>query len=290
MSGSSSSVFYLLCACLVLAPASPRAQIPAAAESTAPALMLAKVYAGTANLQDYWVSEKLDGVRAYWDGKQLLSRNGNVYAAPAWFTQDFPAVALDGELWIERGSFARLSGIVRRQQADHEQWRSVRFWVFDLPAADGTFDQRLPHLQALIASSESPYIEVVEQYRVAAEAELYARLDAVVHQGGEGLMLHLGSSHYRASRSEDLLKLKRYDDAEAVVVAQLPGQGKYRGMLGALLVESADGLRFKLGTGFSDAERKAPPAIGSIVTYQYLGRTRHGLPRFASFMRVRPVD
>ncbi len=263
--------------------------LPAPA-ADAPSLLLAKVYRGDIELVDYWVSEKLDGVRAYWDGSQLLSRGGRVYQAPAWFTEGFPATPLDGELWMGRGSFDTLSGLVRRQQPDPEQWRRVRYMVFDLPAATGDFDQRLTQLRHLVAELNSPYVAIVEQTRVATETALMVRLDAVVRGGGEGLMLHRGSSRYRAVRSDDLLKLKKHQDAEAVVVAHLPGTGKYSGMLGALLVERADGVRFRLGSGFSDAQRADPPVIGSTVTYKYYGSTSRGLPRFASFMRIRAEE
>ena len=44
-----------------------------------PDLMLAKIYADNIDVTQYWVSEKLDGVRAHWDGKQLISRGGKVF-------------------------------------------------------------------------------------------------------------------------------------------------------------------------------------------------------------------
>ena len=128
---------------------------------------------------------------------------------------------------------------------------------------------------------------LVDQFRVADHAELMARLEAVVAAGGEGLMLHHEDAPYRAGRSDDLLKVKPYLDAEARVIAHLPGQGRYAGLMGALLVEESSGRRFRLGNGFSDEERRSPPPIGSLVTFKYQGRTRHGLPRFASFLRVR---
>jgi DNA ligase-1 len=159
--------------------------------------------------------------------------------------------------------------------------------VFDMPEGGATFGQRLSRLRALIATLDSPYLTLVEQSRVADHAALTARLDAVVAAGGEGLMLHRDDAPYRATRSDDLLKLKPYMDAEARVVAHLPGKGKYAGMLGALEVETAEGTRFAIGTGFTDAQRSSPPPIGTLVTYKYHGLTARGVPRFASFLRVR---
>ena len=261
--------------------------LAAAGEAQAPSLLLANTYREDIDIDQYWVSEKLDGVRAYWDGETLTSRKGNRFIAPAWFTEGFPRVPLDGELWMGRGTFERLSGAVRRQNPDDAQWGGIRFMVFDLPSSPATFDERLKRLRKMFEAIESPHIALVEQFRVADHDALMGTLSQVVAGGGEGLMLHKGSSLYTAGRTGDLLKLKSYEDAEAVVVGHLPGKGKFTGMLGALLVEMPDGRRFRLGTGFSAEERREPPPLGAIVTYKYFGKTRNDLPRFASFLRVR---
>ena len=262
--------------------------LPAAALSAAPAppLMLANVYHPGIALADYWVSEKLDGVRGYWDGKQLLTRGGQRINAPPWFTAGWPKVALDGELWAGRGQFNHAVSTVRRETPVDTAWRRMRFMVFDLPAHPGTFDQRLPVLQSTLPKLAVPWVQPVEQVKLGDDAALQGLLQRTVRQGGEGLMLHRGVSLYRAQRSDDLLKVKTHEDAEAKVIGHLPGKGKYQGMLGALLVETPDGLRFKLGSGFSDAQRRQPPALGSVVTYRFRGLNESGIPRFASFMRI----
>ncbi|OGS85785.1 MAG: DNA ligase [Gallionellales bacterium GWA2_59_43] len=253
-----------------------------------PLLMLANVYRNEIPLAEYWVSEKLDGMRGYWDGRQLLTRGGERIAAPPWFTAGWPDTPLDGELWIARGQFSLTVSIVRQQTPDDAAWRKLRFMVFDLPAHPGTFDQRNAALQQVIAQVGQPWLQQVAQFKVANRGELQALLKRVVKQGGEGLMLHRGASLYRSERNDDLLKLKPFQDAEARVVAHLPGKGKYPGMLGALEVESPEGLRFRLGAGFSDAERRNPPPLESWVTYRYNGlNEKTGIPRFARFLRVR---
>jgi DNA ligase-1 len=88
-------------------------------------------------------------------------------------------------------------------------------------------------------------------------------------------------------RSDDLLKLKRFDDAEAIVIAHIEGKGKFSNMLGALVVTTPEAREFKIGSGFSDLQRRDSPAIGSTITYKYQGFTASGLPRFASFRRER---
>lgn len=257
------------------------------ASAAPPALLLAQVYRPGMDLQDYWVSEKYDGVRGYWDGRALRTRGGETVNAPAWFTAGWPTTALDGELWAGRGQFAQAQSTTRRDNAGDAAWQQIRFMVFDLPAHSGSFDERLAALKTTVARIGQPWVQAVPQQRIANDAALQALLARTVHAGGEGLMLHRGSSLYRTGRSDDLIKVKTHDDTEARVVAHLPGKGKHAGRLGALLVEMPSGQRFKLGTGLSDAQREAPPAVGSWVTYRFRGTHDSGLPRFASFVRVR---
>lgn len=252
-----------------------------------PGLQLANIYHDNLDLGNYWVSEKYDGVRAFWNGKQLVSRQGNVINAPNWFTSVLPEEQFDGELWLARGQFDRLSGIVRRQSENDSDWAGVKYMVFDLPNSPLIFDRRLQRMEIIIKQINRPFIRLVKQEKIATHELLMQRLDEVVAGGGEGLMLHLGSSTYKNYRSNDLLKLKKHSDAEAVVVKHIGGKGKYKGLLGSILVETAEGKQFKIGSGFSDAERRNPPAIGSMITYKYFGYTGNGIPRFASFLRVR---
>ena len=258
-----------------------------AADQLPPRLMLAKVYRGDVRLADYWVSEKYDGVRGYWDGQQLLTRSGRRIAAPAWFTAGWPRQPLDGELWAGRGRFDAAQSAVARESSDDEAWREIRYMVFDLPAHPGPFDERLPALQRLLAELDVTWVQAVAQRKVADRAALLALFRRTVDGGGEGLMLHRGDSLYRAERNDDLLKLKPYQDAEATVVGHLPGKGKHAGVLGALVVQTPGGLRFSLGSGFSDAQRRDPPPVGSQVTYRYIALSAAGVPRFASFLRLR---
>ena len=254
----------------------------------APALMLAENYHPGLDLSAYWVSEKYDGLRGYWDGQRLLSRGGEVLNPPAWFTEGWPSEPMDGELWAGRGRFEEASSTVRQQVPNDEAWRRIRFMVFDLPAHPGVFDERLAGYRRLLQRLNRAWVIAVPQERVASHDELRARLQHMVRAGGEGLMLHRGDSLYRGIRSDDLIKLKTHADAEAKVVGHLPGKGRHLGRLGALWVETPQGQRFRLGTGFTDAQRDHPPALGEWVTYRYRGLNESGLPRFASFLRARP--
>ena len=265
---------------LAIAPA-------ALAREPAPPLMLAETYRRDMSLADYWVSEKYDGVRAFWDGRQLWTRGGERIVAPAWFTTPLPKQPLDGELWAGRGRFAHAVSTARNQTPNDIAWHEMRYMVFDLPAQPGDFTTRLAALRRLLPITDAPWVVPVPQERATTHEALQALLDKTVKMGGEGLMLHRGASLYKGERGNDLLKVKPYDDAEARVIEHLPGKGRHSNRLGALVVETPEGKRLRLGTGLTDAERENPPAIGTWVTYRYNGLTAKGLPRFARFMRVR---
>ncbi len=234
----------------------------------------------------YLISEKLDGVRALWDGSTLRFRSGRTIAAPAWFLAKLPKTPLDGELWLGRGKFDVLSGMVRKGQPIDAEWEQVKYMVFELPQGAGTFAERAALLKLVVRGAAWSQLQGVEQFRIPTQAVLRDRLKVVNAAGGEGLMLHLASAPYVTGRSDVLIKFKSLADAEAEVIGHVPGKGKYAGVTGALEVRTADGQRFRLGTGLSDEERKNPPAVGTIVTYTFRDVTPSGKPRFASYLRV----
>ena len=278
------AVTLVFCVCAGFAPAS-HAQRAATPAAVAP--LLATVAGDNIDPKPYLISEKYDGVRGLWDGQTLRTRAGNVIAAPGWFIAKLPKRALDGELWLARGQFEKLSGIVRKSTPLDDEWRQVKYLVFELPDAPGTFEQRYAEIQRITAQANFAQLAAVEQFRLNDNAALKRKLAEIVRAGGEGLMLHRADALYVTGRNDALLKLKPLDDAEATVIGHVAGKGKYAGKMGALQVETADGKRFQLGTGFTDAVRASPPAIGTLVTYTYRGLTKNGLPRFASYLRVR---
>lgn len=272
------------------ASACAAATLPAAPADTpldAPALLQAQTAPEDLDPQGWLVSEKLDGVRGFWDGCVLRSRSGRRIAAPGWFLERLPPIALDGELWMGRGRFEALSAAVRRHRPDDAEWRAIRYLVFEAPGAEGAFAARVDRLERMARAQTTVGFHVVPQCAVEDADALRVMLDQVVAAGGEGLMLHRADAPYTTGRSPVLLKLKPEEDAEATVIGYQPGQGRHAGRLGALRVRDGWGRVFEIGSGFTDAQRSNPVPIGAIVTYTYRGRTTTGLPRFATFKRVR---
>lgn len=252
----------------------------------APPLLLAQNWDNTADLADWWMSEKLDGVRAWWDGAKFLSRQGNQYHAPDWFTAELPDTPLDGELWIDRKKFQRTVSVVRRQdKSDH--WKEVRFVVFDAPQQPGAFEERLEFLSDTFAATGFPFASVLPHERVTDLKHLKKELARIESLGGEGIMLRQPGSQYEVGRSSTLLKVKTFHDAEAVVLDHQGGKGKHKGKMGALVVQLPDGTEFSVGTGFTDAQRSDPPPVGSTITFRYQELSDGGVPRFPSFVRTR---
>ncbi|MCB1955629.1 MAG: DNA ligase [Rhodocyclaceae bacterium] len=252
-----------------------------------PDALLAREAEGDIDPSAYWVSEKLDGVRALWDGHRLWFRSGREIHAPDWFLAALPPQPLDGELWMGRGRFDAMSGLARRQDPTDPAWREVRYMVFELPEAPGPFSERLARLAEIVGRARVSWLHCVEQRRVPTRAALKQWLAQVLAAGGEGLMLHRADAPYLTGRSDVLLKLKPWHDAEAVVIGHLAGRGRLEGRVGALLVEDATGRRFRLGVGLTDAERDRPPPIGSEVSYRFRSRTPSGLPRHPVYWRIR---
>ena len=279
-------------ACLPLLPAWLRA-----ADSPTPPppaltgrLELASEWNRKRSAAGFAVSEKFDGVRAVWDGERMRFRSGRPLPAPDWLLAALPPEPLDGELWLGRGRFDSLSATVRSNLADASHWQSVRYMVFDMPAQPGSFSQRYARLQGLVAEAAQPWLQAVEQVPGGDAATLERQLRELTQAGGEGLVLHRWDAPWQPGRSQAVYKFKLEPDAEATVLAHLPGKGKYTGGTGALLVESSQGVRFAIGSGLSDAQRADPPAVGAQVTYRYRGLTPGGVPRFATLLRVREEE
>ncbi|WP_084610270.1 DNA ligase [Sedimenticola selenatireducens] len=273
--------FLMLCLIGLFFPGSP-------VNADAPKLMLATVWHPGDDPTGWWLSEKYDGVRGYWDGTRMLSRGGEALALPVTFRTSLPPFPVDGELWAGRGRFAVTLATVRDRKPG-PGWKEVRYLIFDAPGQAGPFEERIKVIEQWLAQQPPSSVRIATQTRCTGRTHLEQVLDTIEAQDGEGVMLRAAASPYQSGRSEHLRKYKRFDDTEAKVVGYNPGKGKYTGMVGSLKVELPDGTRFAVGSGLSDAERRDPPSIGSTITFKHHGWTRHGKPRFPVFWRIRGV-
>ncbi len=266
----------------IMVPTQPQLE-----SSLTPFVSLAETYQDGIDVSEYWYSEKLDGIRAYWTGEQLVTRNGNRIYAPNWFTDVLPEYPLDGELWAGRGNFHLVQQTVLDKTPVDSAWKKIDFMLFDMPYSAGDYRKRYYNIQNLVYELDAPHIKYVEHKAIQDEAHLFSQLDKISVSDGEGVMLRKVSSRYQAGRGSDLLKLKRYADIEAIVIGHKPGTGRLLGMMGALLVRMPDNTEFYIGSGFTDAERRNPPKLGSTITFRYNGFTHTGKPKFARFLRER---
>lgn len=254
-----------------------------------PPVLLAHSWDNAKDLTGWWISEKYDGVRAWWDGTTFVSRQGNPFRAPTWFTDALPRHPLDGELWQGRGRFQETVGIVRKGTPVDKEWWDVKYMAFDHPTLDQGFEDRMLALGDLLRGKGSHLVPVTHNLCRGFD-HLRAELARVTAEGAEGLMVREPGSRYEEGRSNTLFKLKVFHDAEATVKGYEAGKGKNKGRVGSLLAVSDTGIEFGIGTGLSDYQRENPPPIGARVTYRYQELTPAGVPRFPSFVAVRNYE
>lgn len=257
-----------------------------------PPVLLAHPWDGAQDPTGWHMSEKLDGVRAWFDGEKFISRQGNEFKAPDWFKAGIEGMKLDGELFLGRQKFQQTISIVKRLDGG-ELWRNIAFMVFDAPEVPGPFEERMKFLESAFIRclpDKPPYVKIHSHQKVLSREHFKQEFDRIVKLGGEGMMLRKPGSLYEAGRSHTLLKAKPFSDAEAVVIGHTPGQGRHKGVVGALIVRMPSGREFSIGTGLSDADRRSPPAIGATITYSYTELTLDGSPKCAAFVSVRDYE
>ena len=246
-----------------------------------PDLLLLKTYKDQ-NITGWVMSEKLDGIRAYWNGKNLISRGGKIIHAPKWFTENYPSFEIDGELWTKRGDFENISSIVR-DKIPAKEWEEIRHYIFEVPNTQGGLFERLQRLKPYVGKN----IRIVKQIPIRDKTHLKLFLEEIEEKGGEGLVVRDPNAPYINKRTSKALKVKTFQDAECKVIGYTKGKGKYKDVIGAIQCQLDDGTRFKIGTGLSDRLRINPPKIGEMITFKYQNFTKYGMPRFPVFLRVR---
>ncbi|GJJ71115.1 hypothetical protein EMPS_03465 [Entomortierella parvispora] len=250
----------------------------------------------------YWMAEKLDGIRAYFDGTNFYSRAGNKFTVPSFFSEHLPKdQPLDGELWLGRGRFQQCTSIVKNQKAARaDEWKEMTYLVFDAPKLDVVYEKRLDYLRSIMptygkdliqgsgySGNVPPHARLVPVQKCVSKSHLLRELDHVQTHGGEGIMLRAPRSRYEFKRSKTLLKVKTFFDEEAIVVGIQKGSGKHSHRMGHLEVKTPDGRAFSVGTGFTDAQRDKPPKVGTVITYKFQELSTRLNPRFPSFVGER---
>jgi DNA ligase-1 len=288
---------------MLLSFISSKALSNATSELVQPNLMLLKTYEGNRDVSGWVMSEKLDGVRAYWNGKQLISRQGNVFHAPTWFTAGFPDFELDGELWLGRERFEDTLSIVRQKVPDN-RWKDITYHVFEVPNLKGGLFERLSVFKKFVATTNNGYLKLVNQKQINSNEEVELELSRILSIGGEGLVIRNPNTLYKTGRLESALKVKLKQDAECVVKGYIDGKGKYKGQVGSLVcnlipeqverlfpkLKTEKNIAIKVGSGLTDIQRQNPPGIGAVISFQYMGVTKKGLPRFPVFLRERTIS
>lgn len=250
-----------------------------------PKLFLLNNYNKDINVTSWYMSEKLDGVRAYWNGEKLISRNGIVFTAPTFFTKDFPTHKLDGELWSKRGDFSNISSIVNTKSAD-ARWSQLTYNIFEVPPSTKE-NKDADLLQRLSLVKTSKYLKIIKQIKVKDKKHLEEFLKSIEQKGGEGVVVRDGSLKYYTGRDNNSLKVKSYNDEECEVVGYKKGQGKYRGLVGSIVCKMDNKQIINIGSGLTNEQREKPPKIGAIITFKYYGSTSKGKPRFPVFLHER---
>ncbi len=251
-----------------------------------PDLFLLKTYDETKSVVGWVMSEKLDGIRGFWDGKQLLTRGGKKIMAPDWFIENYPPFAIDGELWTKQADFEGISSIVRRKNPD-ERWRKITHQIFEVPNQQGGLLDRLAVLRDYLKMRVGGPIKIIKQYPINQRHQVKRFLQNIVRKGGEGVVVRNPNTAYQTGRLSSALKVKQYLDTECVIEKILPGKGKYTGKMGALLCKTKKGVLVKIGSGFKDIQRENPPPIGTTITFKYFGLTKKGKPKYPVFLRIR---
>lgn len=264
-------------------------EIELGSHSGAMTLMLAQTYDPEKHNPVGWLmSEKMDGVRCFWNGSNMYSRNGNMFYPPKWFKEQLPNFPLDGELWTKREDFQKIVSIVKRQD-ENEEWKQISFQIFDAPKMKAPFHKRYLKCKQVVEKTNSPHLVLLEQTKCESLEHLDKMMDEITGKGGEGVMVKDPESVYESRRSDKLLKVKKFEQAEAIVLAHEKGTGRCAFMMGKILVrEEGTGQEFRIGSGFNDAQRRKPPKLNSRITFKFMGRSNKGIPRFPIFLGERP--
>jgi DNA ligase-1 len=155
-----------------------------------------------------WLSEKLDGVRAYWNGSNLISKNSKTLYCPNWFTEGLPSgISLDGELWMGRGKLENTMATLNSSDINESSWKDMKYMIFDLVGCKKPIEDRMKEMEEMKSKLPS-HIEVLKRIECTGNDELIELLKEIIENGGEGLMVNKPQSIYIGERTRTILKVK----------------------------------------------------------------------------------
>jgi DNA ligase 1 len=249
-------------------------------------LQKAKIYDESIhNINNWYMSEKLDGIRAYWDGENMYTKNGNKIYAPNWFVKNFPKFELDGELWTKRDDFENIQNIVL-DNIPSSKWNEITYNIFEVPNEKGNFSKRLEKLSNYLKIHKNEYLKIIPQIKCKNKSHLNSYLQELLDKKAEGIIIKNPDLEYFIGRSENILKVKKFYDDEGIVIGINYKDKKFK----SLIIKQKNGVIFNLGGGFSNKQRLNPPKIGDTITFKYYGLTKNNKPKFASFLKIRKSE
>lgn len=243
-----------------------------------------KIYQGDENIKNWLMSEKLDGIRGYWNGKELLTRKSKKIYTPRWFIKNFPPFELDGELWTKRADFENIQNIVMDKKPSKD-WKQITYNIFEVPNANGNFIERLEKAKKWFEKNPNMHVKIIKQIKVQNKGHLHNFFEELSSKGAEGLIVKNPKELYHTGRSPHILKVKKAQDMEGEIIKI--NMSEKTAVLKSLKLKLKNGVIFNLGTGFTKEQRKTPPKVGEIVTFKYFGFTKNRKPKFASFLHIR---
>lgn len=238
-----------------------------------------------------YVQPKLDGVRCLGitSTGELLSRGGKPFTIPhisASINSIASHLILDGELYIHGTSFQTIVSLVKRVQPDQAK---LEYHVYDL-VSEGTFEERLETLKSL---SLPPPLCLVETYSVSTKEELEEKYGEFQSRGYEGAIVRAPLGNYQQGfRSQDLVKMKSFVDAEFKIVGCYAGRGKMEGCIIFTVENDTTPATFNVNLKTSLEERKRmwkekDTYIGQMLKVKYFERSKDGIPRFPIGLGIR---
>jgi len=184
--------------------------------------------------ESFICTEKFDGIRAFFDGDNFWSKSGMPIHPPDKFYRglrriDGQKIKLDGELWLRdgRGKFQELCHLALRSDMP-SAWDNVVYMVFDMPEVLGGLESRLCEARSKVGGKICPQVEVVESTKLRSHQHLLEIFEGVLEIGGEGVVLSDPYARYTPGRFKEMLKLKKWQDDEALITGHKEGKGEVR--------------------------------------------------------------